>query len=111
MFMTKAKISPTTINKSSAEHINNVKSEKCKLTLNEIEKKSLENKRFRTEFNFERVKLSKKKLGKLDRCDRKIYSRKKRKLWKELNVREKALILAERLNDKSAMGKFSKQSV
>ena len=63
MFMTKAKISPTTINKSSAEHINNVKSEKYKLTLNEIEKKSLENQRFRTEFNFERVKLSKKNLA------------------------------------------------
>ena len=52
-----------------------------------------------------------KKLGRLDRCDRKIYSRKKKKLWKELNVREKALILAERLNNKSALGKFSKQSV
>ena len=60
MFMTKAKISPTTINKRSAEHTNNFKSEKYKLTLNEIEKKSLENQRFRTEFNFERVKLSKK---------------------------------------------------
>ena len=40
--------------------MNNVKSEKYKLTPNEIVKKSLENQRFRTEFNFERIKMSKK---------------------------------------------------
>ena len=40
--------------------MNNVKIEKYKLTPNEIEKKSLENQRFRTEFNFERIKMSKK---------------------------------------------------
>ena len=40
--------------------MNNVKSEKYKLTSNEIEKKSLENQQFRTEFNFEHIKISKK---------------------------------------------------
>ena len=39
--------------------MNNVKSEKHKLTSNEIEEKSLENQQFRTEFNFERIKISK----------------------------------------------------
>ena len=75
----KAKISPATIIKHSAENINNFKSEKCKLTPNEIEKKSLENQRFRTEFNFERINISKKTSNRLDRYDRKLYSRTKKK--------------------------------
>ena len=58
----KAKISPATIINCSAENMNNVKSKKYRLTLNEIEKKSLENRQFRTEFNFERINISKKKL-------------------------------------------------
>ena len=75
----KAKISPTTIIKRSAENINNFKSEKCKLTPIEIEKKSLENQRFRTEFNFERINISKKTSNRPDRYDRKLYSRTKKK--------------------------------
>ena len=47
--------------KRSAENMNNVKSKNYKLTPNETEKKYLENQRFRTEFNFERIKISKKK--------------------------------------------------
>ena len=58
----KAKISPATIINCSTENMNNVKSKKYRLTLNEIEKKSLENRQFRTEFNFERINISKKKL-------------------------------------------------
>ena len=53
----KAKISPATIIKCSAENMNNVKSEKYNLTPNEIEKKSLKNQLFRTEFNFEHIKI------------------------------------------------------
>ena len=51
----KAKISPATIINCSAENMNNVKSKKYRLTLNEIEKKTLENRQFRTEINFERI--------------------------------------------------------
>ena len=94
-----------------AENMNNVKSEKYKLTPNEIEKKSLENQRFRTELNFEHIKMSKKNSDRLDRYDRKFYSRKKKKLCEELNVGEKVLILAERLKKKSVLGKLYKQSV
>ena len=91
--------------------MNVVKSEKYKLTSNEIEKKSLENQQFRTEFNFEHIKISKKTSDRLDRYHKKLYSRKKKKLREELNVGEKVLILAERLQRKSALGKFYKQSV
>ena len=76
----KAKISSTTIIKPSAENRNNVKSEKYKLTQNKILKKSLENQRFRTEFNFEGIKISKTKTSdRLDRYNRKFYPRKKKK--------------------------------
>ena len=51
----KAKISPATIINCSSENMNNVKSKKYRLTLNEIEKKTLENRQFRTEINFERI--------------------------------------------------------
>ena len=54
--------------KRSAENMNNVKSKNYKLTPNETEKKYLENQRFRTEFNFERIKISKTKTS--DRLDR-----------------------------------------
>ena len=64
--------------KRSAENMNNVKSKNYKLTPNETEKKYLENQRFRTEFNFERIKISKKNSDRLDRYDRKFYSRKKK---------------------------------
>ena len=47
----------------------------------------------------------------LDRYDRKLYSRKKKKLHEELNVGEKVLILAEISKKKSAPRKFLKESV
>ena len=46
--------------------MNNVISEKYKLTPNEIEKASLENEDFRTEFNSECIKVSKKVSDRLD---------------------------------------------
>ena len=55
-------------------------------------------------------KYQKKNSDRLDRYDRKFYSRKK-KLREEPNVGEKVLILAERLKKKSSLGKFYKQTV
>ena len=56
-------------------------------------------------------KYQKKNSDRLDRYDRKFYSRKKKKLREEPNVGEKVLILAERLKKKSSLGKFYKQTV
>ena len=47
----------------------------------------------------------------LDRYDRKKYAAKKRKLSKNLDIGEKAMVLAERIKKKSAPGKFHKQTV
>ena len=64
--------------------MNDVKSEKYGLSPNGIEKKALSNKRFKTLFNTEKIKRSKK---------------------------YQVLILAERIRKKSAPGKFCKQTV
>ena len=53
----KVKISPTIIIKRSAKNINNIKSERYKLTPNEIEKKTLKYQQFRTEFNLILIKI------------------------------------------------------
>ena len=46
----------------------------------------------------------------LKRYGNKKYYRKRKKLRENLNVGEKVLVLAERINKKSAPGKFYKQS-
>ena len=51
------------------------------------------------------------KLNRLDKYDQKKYAAKKKKLWKNLDVGEKFLILAERIKKKSAPGKFYKKTV
>ena len=55
----KAKIPAVTIVKQSAENMNNVKSEKYGISPNVIKEKSLSSEKFRTLFNFKRIKRSK----------------------------------------------------
>ena len=100
----KTKISPTTITKRSAENMNNIIIEKYKLTPNEIEKRFLESERLRIKFNFDHIKISKKVSDRLDRYDKKIYS--KKKLIEKLDISQKVLVLTERIKKKSALGKF-----
>ena len=47
----------------------------------------------------------------LERYDNKEYKTKRRKSRENLNIGEKVLVLAERIWEKSAPGKFYKQSV
>ena len=107
----KAKIPPTTIIRQSAENINNVKSKKYGISPNDVEKKSLSSERFKTLSNFKRIQRSKKISDRLDRYDQKKYAAKKRKLCQNLNIGEKVLALAERINKKLAPGKFYEQTV
>ena len=67
----KAKIPAVTITKQSAENMNNVKREKYGISSNVIEEKSLSSQRFRTLFNFERIKQSKNISDRIDKYDRK----------------------------------------
>ena len=106
----KAKILAVTIIKQSAENMNNVKREKYGISSNVIEEKSLSSQRFRTLFNFERIKRSKNISDRIDKYDRKKYAAEKKKLCNNLGVGEKVLVLAER-KKKTAPAKFYTQTV
>ena len=107
----KLEISPTKIISSPTSKMNSVQSEKYGLRTDEIEKKSLSSERFRTLFNFHRIKKTKVVNNRLDRYNEKKYKAKRRKLRENLSVGEKVLVLAEGIWKKSAPGKFYKQSV
>ena len=57
------------------------------------------------------MKKTQKFYARLDRYDKKRYSAKRKKLREELLISEKKLVLAERIKNKAAPGKFYKQSV
>lgn len=67
----KAKIPPKYIIKQSVENMDNVRSEKYNISPNEIKKRSLASKQFKTLFNFERIKKSKQIPDRLDKYDKK----------------------------------------
>ena len=73
--------------------------------------KSSSSRKFRTLFNFHWIEKIKQVNDRLDRYDRKNYSAKRRKLWENLNVGKRVLVLAERIKKKSAPRKFYKKLV
>ena len=64
--------------------MNNVISEKYKLTLKDIETTSLKNEQFKIAFNFERIKKTKRISNRLDKYGKNIYSQKKKQLREPL---------------------------
>ena len=107
----KMKVAPTMTILSSAENMNNVVNEKYGISPNDIEKKSLSSKKFKTLFNFHRIECTKIIHDRLDKYDGKKYGAKKKKLCKDLDVGKKVLILAERIRKKSVPGKFYEQTI
>lgn len=63
--------------KHSADNMSNVISKKYGISPNDTETKSLSSEQFRTTFNFDRIKKLKKIGNRLDKYDKKNYSRKK----------------------------------
>ena len=76
-----------------------------------LKKKSLSSERFRTLLNFHRIERANLVNDKLDTYDKKKYRAKIRKLRENLNIGKKVLVLAERIQKKSAHEKFYRQSV
>ena len=74
----KMKVTPTKII-SSSKNMNRVLNEKCGLSPNEIEKKSLSSERFRTLFNFHRIEQTRKLHHRLDSTIRKNTEQKEKK--------------------------------
>ena len=91
----KLKITPIKIILNSAQNMNNMKSEKYGLSLEEIEKRSLSGEQFKTLFNMHRIEKTKLLHDRLDRYDQKKYYMKRRRLRDNLNISEKVLVLAE----------------
>ena len=77
----------------------------------EVEKKALESERFTTVYNTHRLQKTHKLNQRQDRYDKKKYDRKRKKLRENLSIGERVYVLAERIEKKSAPGKFYKQSV
>ena len=92
------------------DNMNSVLNEKYGLNPNDIERKSLLSKKFRTLFNFHRIEKKKYKI-RWTGTIKKNAGQKKKKLQENLNVGEKVLVLAERIRKKSTPGKFFKKSV
>ena len=87
--------------------MNNVKSKKCGISPNVLEKKYLSSKKFRTLFNFKRTERSKNVSDRLGKYDTKKYAAKKKKLHGNLSVGEKVLVLAERIKKKKKISTWN----
>ena len=107
----KLKISPKKIIEMSTANMNIQPSKKYGFSLEEVEKRALESKRFRALYNMHRLDKTQKVNQRQDRYNQKKYSRKRKKLRENLNIGEKVYVLAERIKKKSAPGKFYEQSV
>ena len=73
----KSEIIATTIIKRSAHNMNNVISEKYRLSPNNIETKSMPSEQFRTNYNFDIIKKSKKIADRLHKYDKKFIQERK----------------------------------
>ena len=104
-------VAPTKIILSSAENMNNVANKKYGISPNDIKKKSLSSRKFKTLFNFHRIWRTKKHTIDSTGMIEKRYPAKRKKLRKDLDVGKKVLFLAKRIRKKSAPGKFYKQIV
>ena len=91
--------------------MNNTNRVKYGLAPEDIEKESLSSKKFRLGFNFVQIKAISKAYKALDKYDKKLRSRKTKKLRADLAIEESILLLAERIKKKSFLGKFCKSSV
>ena len=107
----KLKISPKKIIEMSTTNMNIQPSKKYGFSPEEVEKKALESKKFRTVYNMHRLEKTHKLSWRQDRYNKKKYSRKRKKLRDDLYIGERVYVLAERIRKKSAPGKFHKQSV
>ena len=87
------------------------KSKKYGFAPEDVEPKSLSNKRFKTVFNMRRIKKTQRLHNRLDKYYKKKNSLKKRQLREDLSICEKVFMVAEQIKKKSAPGKFYKQSV
>ena len=91
--------------------MNKTNSAKDGLLPKDIEKQFPSREKFRLGFKFDQINAVSKMHKVLDKYNKKLYFRKKKKLRTDLAIGENLLLLAERIKKKSAPGKFYKSSV
>ena len=92
--------------KESVDNMNSLLTAKYKQVPNDIERKTLKSEVDRERFNFSRLeKISREKV-RLEKCDKKIYQRKKLKLRSPPEVGENLFILAPPLKKKDLTWKI-----
>ena len=108
--MKTGRLDPRKLIRNAVQNMNNVNSQKYGVPLEMVEEKSLEDEKFREVYNFHRmVRVSRdaKRYKRNDiRFDKKTY----KKLRSPLTIREKVLVLAERLRKKDAPGNLYKST-
>ena len=104
----KLKLSPIKKILKSAANMNSVISKKYGLSPEEVETRSLSDKKFRALFHFHRIEKTRQVHERLNRYNKKKYRCKKKKVRDKLNIGEKVLVLAERIKKTPAPGKFYK---
>ena len=102
----KLKSSPAKILETSTLNTNLMKSKKCGLSQEEIERQALFSERFKTIFNINRLEKTQRFRRRLDDYDAKKHSVKKKKLRDELFIGEKVFALAERIKRKMLLENF-----
>ena len=107
----KLNVTPKKITEMLTANMNKQPSKKYGFSPEEVEGRALESEKFRTVYKMRRLVKADNLNQRQDRYDKKQYSRKIKKLRKNLNIGEKVYVLAERIKKKSAPGKFYKQSV
>ena len=107
----KLKMSPKKIIEISTANMNILPSKKYKFSPEEVEKKSIENEKFKAVYNMHRLEKTSKLNIRQDRYDKKEYNKKRKKPREKLAIGEKVNVLTERIKKKSAPAKFYKQSV
>ena len=107
----KLNVTPKKITEMLTANMNKQPSKKYGFSPEEVEGRALESEKFRTVYKMRRLVKTDNLNQRQDRYDKKQYSRKIKKLRKNLNIGEKVYVLAERIKKKSAPGKFYKQSV
>ena len=91
----KLKISPKKIIEISTENMNIQPSKKYGFSPKEVESRAIKSERFRTIYNMHRIEKTDKLNMRMDRYDRKKYSKKRKKLREYLNIGERVFWLNE----------------
>ena len=105
------KLTPKEIIEISTENVNISPSKNYGFAPKLVERESMQSEKFKTLFNMHRLERSEKASARLDRYDDKIYERKRKKLRERLDVGKRVYVLAGRIKEKSAPGKFYKETV